>query len=163
METLKKSIMKSCPILRFSSADHRARIFQWLEKEQDSLVYGGDYSFPTLPFSKSKSLVILSSRMLKVCSQAMKEETLPKLSISFPKQGMMSGGRFSMPQTSVSHSIEKEYSFSELLEDQISEKYFLNEKMKERILSYKDNKQIPLQEDKIIRLFDFEKGNVGKE
>ena len=50
-------------------------------------------------------------------------------------------------QTSVSPSIEREYSFSELLEDQVSEKYFLSQKTKERILNYKDNRQIPLQED----------------
>ena len=147
METLKKSIMKNCPILQFSSEVHHARIFQWLEKEQGSLEYGVDYSFPMLPFSKSNSLIILSSRMLKVCLAAIKEETLPKLSISFPKQGMIFGGKFLMQPTLESHNIEREYSFSELLEDQVSDKYFLNEKMKERILNYKDNKQTQLQGD----------------
>ena len=77
----------------------------------------------------------------------MKEGTLPKLSISFPKSAMISGGRFLMHQTLEFHSIEREHSFSELLEDQVSEKYFLSEKAKERILNYRDNRQIPLQED----------------
>ena len=119
----------------------------WLEKEQGYLVYGADYSFPTLPFSRSRSLVILSSRMLRACLAAMKEGTLPKLSVSLPKQGMIFGGRFLMRQTLESHNIEREYSFSELLENEVSEKYFLSEKMKERILNYKDNRQIPLQGD----------------
>ena len=47
----------------------------------------------------------------------------------------------------ISINIEREYSFSELLEGQVSEKYFLSQKAKERILKYKDNRQIPLQED----------------
>ena len=60
---------------------------------------------------------------------------------------MTFGGRFSMQHSLASPNIVREYSFSELLEKTVSEKYFLNQRTTERILNYKDNKLTPLPED----------------
>ena len=65
----------------------------------------------------------------------MEDGTLQECSLSFPKQGTLSGGRFSMPHGSVFPNIEKEYSLSELLEENPNQEYFLSQRVVNRLLT----------------------------
>ena len=135
---------KKYPTLKFSLEEHPAKILAWLGSERGSLANGADYSLSSLKPSKLKSLSILSGRMLRELSQATKAGILPKCSISFPKQGILYGGKFSMQSISVSHRTES-VSLSSVLETEVPQKYFLSQQAVQKIMSYKDNHKKQIQ------------------
>ena len=53
---------------------------------------------------------------------------------------MMQNGRFSILKTSECHKIGSVVSLSDILEDQVDERFFLSDKTVERLLNYKDSK-----------------------
>ena len=113
------------PTLDFSSEEAHARIYRWLGSARGSLVNGVDYSTSSLKPSERKPLIILSGRMLRELSQAQRDGTLPRCSISFPNRATISGGRFSTQRTSVSPRTESVY-LSSVLEKKVPKKYFLS-------------------------------------
>ena len=122
------------PTLKFSLEERPAKTLAWLESEKGSLVNGADYSLNSLKPSKLRSLSILSGRMLRELSQATKAGTLPKCSISFPKQAIICGGKFSTQSISVSRKTES-VSLSSVLETEVPQKYFLSQKMVKLLLN----------------------------
>lgn len=52
---------------------------------------------------------------------------------------MMQNGKFSIQKTSAYHRTENDVSLSDILEDEVDEKYFLSEKTVLRLMSYKDS------------------------
>lgn len=71
--------------------------------------------------------------MLKVLSQAIKDGTLPKCKLKWPKQGTLSDGKFSTPKTSV-YLKTGSASLSSVLEENVDEKYYLSEENTKKIL-----------------------------
>lgn len=59
----------------------------------------------------------------------------------------MQSGNFSILKTSESHKTESVCSLSDILEDEVDERYFLSQQTIDRLISYKDSFLIPsLQE-----------------
>ena len=59
--------------------------------------------------------------------------------------GTTVNGKCLTARISVSHKTENECSLSDILEDEVDEKYFLSDEATKRLLSYKDNKQSQIQ------------------
>src|SRR3989339_1125122 len=128
MATLKKSIGVKYPTLTYSSVEARARISAWLENVKALAEQGRDYFLSTSVRSNKNVLTFLSGRMLKAFSRSIEDSILQQSSLSFPKQGILSGGKFSTPKISVSLKTESA-SLSSVVETQVPEKYFLSDKM----------------------------------
>lgn len=72
-----------------------------------------------------KTLPISSWKTLKICYQAMKDGTLPKLSIKWTQSGTMLNGAFStLPKSSLNTG--NVFTLSDILEKDVSDKYFLS-------------------------------------
>lgn len=70
-----------------------------------------------------------------------------RLLMGWTKSGMMQSGHFStLPMSSL--KTEKESSLSDILEDEVPEKYFLSEQTVKRLISYKDNVLMRLQPER---------------
>ena len=74
-----------------------------------------------------------SLKMLKIFSQLIKDGTLHKFSINWMKTGTMQNGKFSTVKTSEYHKTGKGCSLSDILEEQVDQKYFLSMEQTQRI------------------------------
>src|SRR3990167_9196790 len=120
------------PILICSQGEVPAKIFQSLVKDeglgvQGLLSLGSSYDAYEL-----KNLNILSGRMLRGLCLAEADGTLPTSLLLFPKVGMLYGGKFSTPKISVSLKTES-VSLSSVLEKEVPKKYFLSQKIQDRL------------------------------
>ena len=75
-----------------------------------------------------------SLKMLKTFSQLIKDGILQKFSISWMKMGTMQNGRFSTVKTLGCRKTEKGCSLSDILEEQVDQKYFLSMEQTQRIV-----------------------------
>src|SRR3990167_4080646 len=106
MEIAQKSNGTKLPILICSLGEVPAKIFQSLVSGeglpvQGLLSLGSSYDVYAL-----NNLDILSGRMLKELCLAEADGTLRTSLLLFPKVGILSGGKFSTPKTSVSLKTE---------------------------------------------------------
>lgn len=79
-------------------------------------------------------------RTLKTYLALIEDLTLPDFSLSWTKSGMTRNGRFSILPTS-SLRTGSACSLSDVLEADVSDKYFLSQQAAERIMSYRDLQQ----------------------
>lgn len=84
---------------------------------------------------KEKNLSILSGKMLKGLCHQTRDLISLGCSTSFPKQGILSGGKFSTQKISVCPKTESVY-LSSVLETEVPQKYFLSEKAINRLGEY---------------------------
>ena len=88
-----------------------------------------------------------SLKTLKIYLALTEGSILRGSSWSWTKSGMMQSGHFStLPMSSL--KTEKESSLSDILEDEVPEKYFLSEQTVKRLISYKDNVLMRLQPER---------------
>src|SRR3990167_486546 len=132
MEILQKSIGRKFPTLIFSQEGVLAKTFQSLAKEgglpvQSHLLLGNSYDDYEV-----KDLDILSGKMLKECCLQEADGTLPTSFVLFPKVATISGGKFSTPKTSVFLKTGS-VSLSSVLEKKIPKKYFLSQRVQDRL------------------------------
>lgn len=73
-------------------------------------------------------------RTLKTYLVLMEDATSLNFSLSWMKSGMMQNGKFSILKTSEFHKIGKECSLSDILEEEVDEKYFLSEEITKRLV-----------------------------
>ena len=83
---------------------------------------------------KKRDLNGYSSRMLRICFQLMQDGTSPGFSVAWTRVGTMRNGKFSTLKNSEYHRTEKGYSLSDILEDEVDEKYYLSEEQTRKIL-----------------------------
>ena len=128
METYKKSTEEPYPSLICSSEEALAKISRWLEDERASLEEGRDFFMSTSEYSGKAVVNILSGKMLQVLYLRIRDGTLPALSISFPKQAIMSHGSFLTRSRLVYRRTASACSLSDILEKDVPQKYFLSPK-----------------------------------
>jgi hypothetical protein len=104
------------PTLICSSEEARAKAFQWLEGEQDSIIKGVDYSITSLESSKNLNLSILSGKMLRALLAQPEDLIAAKCTLSFPNQITMCRGNFSPVPTLDYPKIGKDTLWSEIEE-----------------------------------------------
>ena len=160
MEIAQKSDGTKLPILICSSEGVPAKIFQSLVSGeglpvQGLLSLGSSYDAYAL-----KNLDILSGRMLKELCLAEADGTLPTSLLLFPKVGILSGGKFSTPKTSVSLKTES-VSLSSVLEKEVPKKYFLSEKIQKRLTLWGQQSEKKIQESESETLFTVRGGVIG--
>lgn len=91
---------------------------------------------------KKKNPLTYSLRMLKICLVLMEGGILPDFSLKWTVAGTMRNGKFSIPKILEFRKTESECSLSDILEDEVEEKYFLSDMTVRRLLSYKDAKVV---------------------
>lgn len=101
MATSQKSTGLKYPTLIFSQEDRRAKTYPLLVRELDSEGKEVDYFLNLCEQSKKRSRDILFGKTLKELYRATEAGILQQSSMKWPKQGILSGGKFSMPKTSV--------------------------------------------------------------
>ena len=83
---------------------------------------------------KKRDLNGYSSRMLRICFQLMQDGISPDFSVAWTRGGTMRNGKFSTLKNSEYHRTEKGYSLSDILENEVDEKYYLSEEQTKKIL-----------------------------
>jgi len=131
--------------------DSHAKLSVLLEKGQDSMTQEELYFLKSHGFYdisetlKNQSHTLFSKMLKAYLTTTMDEhltqsmEFLPTLIIPLSANYLILAG--------FSPKIESGYTLSDILEKDVDTKYFLSEKMTKRLMSYKDNQQIPLQPD----------------
>ena len=83
---------------------------------------------------KKRDPIPYSLRMLKICLVLMEDGISPDFSVAWTRVGTMRNGRFSTLKNSEYHRTEKGYSLSDILEDEVDEKYYLSQAQVNKIL-----------------------------
>lgn len=105
----------------------------------------GTLFFEIARIAAVKNLSISSSKMFPVCLTTTKAGHLKQSSIHWMSWGMMYAGRYLTAKIMQFHSHEIECSLSDILENNVPEKYYLSRKQAEKLL-YKEN---PMQGERI--------------
>lgn len=78
-----------------------------------------------------------SMKMLKECYRAIRDGIISPLSLQWSNWGTMSSGNFSTQRISESRRTGSEFILSDILEEEVDEKYFLSQEQMEKITFYK--------------------------
>src|SRR3990167_11128359 len=145
MEIAQKSDGQKLPTLICSAAEVPAKIFQSLVSGEGLPVQGLLSLGSLYDAYDIKNLSILSGKMLKELCLHEADGILPTSLVLFPKVGIISGGKFSTPKISVSLKTES-VSLSSVLEKEVSKKYFLSQKIQDRLKFWEQPKEQKIQE-----------------
>ena len=127
-----------------SLSDHLAKTLAWLENEKEWVESDQALSLKQLGLSKNADLVFLYGKTLKEHSAQTIAKTLQQSCKRLPTLGVIDSNGNCLIQSGFYPKIERESTLSDILEMEVDDKYFLSEKVAERIMSYRDNKQIPV-------------------
>ena len=100
MAQLQKSTQTTYPTLICLQAEALAKTSAWLESKPGLVERGVDYSFSSSGYLKKNNLLITSLKMLKELYQARTDGILQGCKLKWPKQGLVSSGRYLMPNVS---------------------------------------------------------------
>ena len=143
--TQEKSYPNSYPISTFWLEDFPVSPSQSLEQEKDLTIQEELFFSRLLELLPLKNLSISSSKMFPVCLTMTQAGHLKQSSVHWMSWGMMYAGRYLTAKISEFPSHEIECSLSDILEDNVPEKYYLSRKQAEKLL-YKEN---PTQGERI--------------
>jgi len=117
-----------------SLEDFLVKLSALLGKEEDLMTPEGLSFLKLHGFFETKDPDIFFSKMLKVYL-VMKAEKLSRQYLGFsPTLGTTVNGKYLIPRTSESHRIGKECSLSEILEENVDQKYFLSKEVTQRLM-----------------------------
>ena len=133
-----------------SLSDSLAKICQLLDKEEDSKHHEAVYSLRQCESSGIKNPDISSLKMSKVFSQATKDMTLSSVYKRLPTLGMMVNGNY-LIHGGFSPKTESEYSLSDILEENVGEKYFLSQASLNRVKEKWGEKFLPALQQETIK------------
>ena len=129
METSQKSTQTNSQTLTYLSEDFLAKLFQSLENEKDLKIPEGQCSLKLREYCEQNNLDYSSLKMLKDClvmtTETLSEPSSPRLM----NWGMTSNGKCLTAKITEYPRIGNECSLSDILEEQVDQKYFLSEKM----------------------------------
>ena len=115
--------------LTLSHSDRLAKISQWLENVLDLKETKVALSSTQLPSLLTSDQVYLSGKMLKEHSPQTLAQTFGRLSKRLPTLGVIQSNGNCLIQAGYSPKIESGYTLSDILQDEVSQEYFLSEKM----------------------------------
>src|SRR3990167_2634536 len=145
MEILPKLGQKIYPTLTCLQEEVPVKIYQSLAKEGVWPEQGQVSLWNTSEYSVIKNQDILSGKMLRGLCHLTTALISQSFLMSFPKQGIISGGKFSTPKISVSLKTES-VSLSSVLEKEVPKKYFLSQKIQDRLKFWEQPKEKKTQE-----------------
>ena len=145
MMTQEKLYPNSYPISTFLLADFPVNPSQSQEREKDLTIQEERCFSRLLELLPLKNLSISSSKMFPVCLTTTKAGHLKQSSVHWMAWGMMCAGRYLTAKISEYPNQEIECSLSDILEDNVPEKYYLSRKQAEKLL-YKEK---PTQGERI--------------
>ena len=140
-----KSNQKNYQISTLLQEDSLVRVFQLLDKEKDLKIPEERCSLKLRELLPLKNLSICSLKMFPVCLTTTQTKHLKQSSIHWMSWGMMYAGRYLTAKISEFHSHEIECTLSDIIEDNVPEKYYLSRKQAQKLL-YKEN---PTQGERI--------------
>lgn len=145
--TLKESQMslfEESDVWMLSVEDFRARLSALLESEQDLKILEGLCSLRLLGSHLFSDLNIYSLKTSQDSSTMTTEIHSRPSSERWMNWGMMRNGKCSTARILASPRTESGCLLSDILEEQVDERYFLSEEIARKLVTYKDNQQIPL-------------------
>ena len=145
MMTQEKLYPNSYPISTFLLEDFPVSLSQSPEQEKDLTIQEERCFLRLLELLPLKNLSISSSKMFPVCLTTTKAGHLKQSSVHWMAWGIMCVGRYLTAKISEFHSHKIECSLSDILEDNVPEKYYLSRKQAEKLL-YKEK---PTQGERI--------------
>lgn len=134
MMTQEKLYLNSYPISTFLLEDFPVSPSQSPEQEKDLTIQEERCFLRLLELLPLKNLSISSSKMFPVCLTTTKAGHLKQSSVHWMSWGMMYAGRYLTAKIMQFHSHEIECSLSDILEDNVPEKYYLSRKQAEKLL-----------------------------
>jgi len=114
--------------------DSPANLFQSLENAEGSQIPEALSSLNSQGFLKIKDPSISSLKMLKDCYLITVDSLSKPSSPRLMNWGMIVNGKCLTARISESHRIGKECSLSDILEESVDQKYFLSEKIQNRLI-----------------------------
>lgn len=145
MMTQEKSYPNSYPISTLLPADFPVSPSQSQEQERVLTIQEERCFLKLQELLPLKNLSISSSKMFPVCLTMTQAKHLKQSSVHWMAWGMMCAGRYLTAKISEFPSHEIECSLSDILEDNVPEKYYLSRKQAEKLL-YKEK---PTQGERI--------------
>ena len=143
--TQEKLYPNSYPISTFLLEDFPVSPSQSQEQEKDLMIQEERCFLRLLELLPLKNLSISTSKMFPVSLTMTQAKHLKQSSVHWMSWGMMCAGRYLTAKISEFPSQEIECSLSDILEDNVPEKYYLSRKQAEKLL-YKEN---PTQGERI--------------
>lgn len=140
-----KSNQKNYQISTLLQEVSLVRVFQLLDKGKDLKIPEERYSLKLRELLPLKNLSICSLKMYPDCLAMTEGGLLKPSSVRWTNWGTMSHGKCLTAKILESHNHEIECSLSDILEDNVPEKYYLSRKQAEKLL-YKEN---PTQGERI--------------
>lgn len=134
MMTQEKLYLNSYPISTFLLEDFPVSPSQSPEQEKDLTIQEERCFLRLLELLPLKNLSISSSKMFPVSLTTTKAGHLKQSSVHWMSWGMMYAGRYLTAKIMQFHSHEIECSLSDILEDNVPEKYYLSRKQAEKLL-----------------------------
>jgi DNA (cytosine-5)-methyltransferase 1 len=83
---------------------------------------------------EDKPTYLFSLRTLKICLVLMEDGISPDCSLKWSREGMMQNGRCSTPKISECHKTGKDVLLSDILEEEVPQKYFLSKEQTKKIV-----------------------------
>ena len=145
MMTQEKLYPNSYPISTFLLDDSLVRAFQLPEQEKDLMIQEEHCFSRLLELLPLKNLSISSSKMFPVCLTMTPAGHLKQSSVHWMSWGMMCAGRYLTAKISEFPNHEIECTLSDIIEDNVPEKYYLSRKQAEKLLY----KETPTQGERI--------------
>ena len=127
---------KKCQTMTFSQQDFLAKVFLLLGKGKVSKIQGELSFLISVGLLKLKDHHFYSLKMSKAYYPTMKGKLSVSSSRVWMNWGMMSNGRCLTANTSESHRTGNECSLSDILEEQVQDKYFLSEKALKSLINH---------------------------
>lgn len=145
MMTQEKLYPNSYPISTFLLENFPVSLSQSQEQEKDLTIQEERCFLRLFELLPLKNLSISSSKMFPVCLTTTKAGHLKQSSIHWMNWGMMYAGRYLTAKISEYPNHEIECTLSDIIEENVPEKYYLSRKQAEKLL-YKEN---PTQGERI--------------
>lgn len=133
--TSEQSTQANCPILTSSVEDFLAKLSQLPEEDKDLTTAGAISFLTSFGFSKTKDPDIWYSKTLKGYLITTVDKLSSPLLKNLPTLGIECNGRFLILSSSAFLKTGKECILSDVLETNVSEKYFLSPQTQARILA----------------------------
>ena len=121
-----------------SLSDRLAKILAWLENELEWKDKEVVLSSKQLGSLAKSDQVFLSGKMLKEHSAQTMAQTFGQLSLPLPTLGVIDLNGNCLIQAGFYPKIESGYTLSDILQEEVSQDYFLSEKMLNCLLSQRD-------------------------
>lgn len=133
-ETSEKSQQKKYQTTTYLPQGFLAKLSRWLEKGEGLKILEGLCSLKLLVSPNKSNHAFYSLKTLKGYYHTTKAKHLELSSIRWMNWGMTANGKCLTAKTSVSPKTGNECSLSDILEEQVDQRYFLSEEATERIM-----------------------------